>query len=259
LCKALVEPSGGEYHIVQFHPSYSYEDFFEGLRPRLAQDGSGSVSFDLVPGPLKRMALLAQKNPTHPYALIIDEINRANLAKVFGELYFLLEYRGQRVTLQYSDEEFLLPHNLFLIGTMNTADRSIALVDAAMRRRFYFQGLFPGEEPIRDVLPRWLTAHDFKLEAAELLNALNESISDPDFAIGPSYLMTRRIADPGGLERIWKTAILPLLTEHYFGEGRDIDREFGLPTLRKMLNERSVPASRIDADKPVRAEIPDSQ
>jgi 5-methylcytosine-specific restriction enzyme B len=257
LCKALVEPSGGEYAIVQFHPSYSYEDFFEGLRPRLAQDGSGSVAFDLVPGPLKRMALLAQKNPTHPYVLIIDEINRANLAKVFGELYFLLEYRGQRVTLQYSDEEFLLPRNLFLIGTMNTADRSIALVDAAMRRRFYFQCLFPGEEPIRDVLPRWLTVHGFKPEAAELLNALNESINDPDFAIGPSYLMTRRIADPGGLERIWKTTILPLLTEHYFGEGRDINREFGLPTLRKMLNGRSVPASQIDADKSVRAEMPD--
>jgi MoxR-like ATPase len=199
LCKALVESSGGEYAIVQFHPSYSYEDFFEGIRPRLAQDGSGSVAFDLVSGPLKRLASLAQKNPTHPYVLIIDEINRANLAKVFGELYFLLEYRGQRVTLQYSDEEFLLPRNLFLIGTMNTADRSIALVDAAMRRRFYFQGLFPGEEPIRDVLPRWLITQGFKPEAAELLKALNESIDDPDFAIGPSYLMTRRIAEPEGL------------------------------------------------------------
>jgi 5-methylcytosine-specific restriction protein B len=128
-----------------------------------------------------------------------------------------------------------------------------------MRRRFYFQGLFPGEEPIRDVLPRWLITQGFKPEAAELLKALNESIDDPDFAIGPSYLMTRRIAEPEGLERIWKTAILPLLTEHYFGEGRDIDREFGLQALRKTLNGRSAAVLQIDADEPVPAELPDPQ
>ena len=235
LCKALVEPPGGEYSIVQFHPSYAYEDFFEGLRPTLAQDGTGGVTFQLVPGPLRRVATLAATNPTHPYVLIIDEINRANLAKVFGELYFLLEYRGQSVNLQYSDEEFRLPRNLFLIGTMNTADHSIALVDAAMRRRFYFQGLFPGEEPIMSVLPAWLKANGTSDEPAHLLNALNAVINDQDFAIGPSYLMTKRIAEPQGLERIWKTAILPLLAEHYFGEGRDIQREFGLPALRKSL------------------------
>jgi len=235
LCKALVEPAGGEYGIVQFHPSYAYEDFFEGLRPRLAQDGSGGVAFDLVHGPLRRMAALAAENSSKPYVLIIDEINRANLAKVFGELYFLLEYRGQGVNLQYSEEQFRLPRNLFLIGTMNTADRSIALVDAAMRRRFYFQGLFPSAEPIRDLLGRWLAVQKLPAEAAHLLAALNASINDEDFAIGPSYLMTKRVADPGGLERIWKTAIIPLLAEHYFGEGRHIENEFGLTALRKRL------------------------
>jgi 5-methylcytosine-specific restriction protein B len=236
LCKALVEGSGGEYEVVQFHPSYAYEDFFEGIRPRLQQDGSGGVAFDLVWGPLRRLADRATQNQAVPYALIIDEINRANLAKVFGELYFLLEYRATSVSLQYSDDKFYLPRNLFFIGTMNTADRSIALVDAAMRRRFYFQGLFPGADPIKDVLPRWLEVQGLPGEAAQLLRALNETINDEDFAIGPSYLMTKRVAESGGLERIWKTAIIPLLAEHYFGEGRDIEAEFGLPGLRKRLN-----------------------
>ncbi|WP_344607177.1 McrB family protein [Sporichthya brevicatena] len=235
LCKALVEAAGGEYDLVQFHPSYAYEDFFEGLRPRLDPDGSGGVAFELVPGPLRRMAARAAANPTVPFVLIIDEINRANLAKVFGELYFLLEYRNTSVSLQYSDESFALPKNLYLIGTMNTADRSIALVDAAMRRRFYFQGLFPTEAPVDGVLTKWLTRHRLPPEPAALLNALNDAIGDPDFAVGPSYLMTPRVGLPGGLERIWRTGILPLLAEHYFGEGRDIDAEFGLDALRERM------------------------
>lgn len=257
VCKSLVEGNGGEYEVVQFHPSYAYEDFFEGIRPRLQQDGSGGVAFDLVWGPLRRLADRASKNPGVPYILIIDEINRANLAKVFGELYFLLEYRATSVSLQYSDDKFYLPRNLFFIATMNTADRSIALVDAAMRRRFYFQGLFPGADPIRDVLRRWLKLHALPDEAARLLAVLNETINDEDFAIGPSYLMTKRVAEAGGLERIWKTAIIPLLAEHYFGEGRDIQGEFGLPALRKRLTG-STPLS-VDAGAVVDQELPDPQ
>lgn len=156
LCKSLVASAGGDYEVVQFHPSYAYEDFFEGLRPRLSDDDSGSIGFNLVHGPLRRMASRAAEDPASPYVLIIDEINRANLAKVFGELYFLLEYRSVKVALQYSDEPFSLPRNLFVIGTMNTADRSIALVDAAMRRRFYFQKLFPTESPVKELLAAWL-------------------------------------------------------------------------------------------------------
>lgn len=233
LCKHLVEAAGGEYEVVQFHPSYSYEDFFEGLRPRLDKDGGGSIAFDLVHGPLRRMAKRAADDPGAPFVLIIDEINRANLAKVFGELYFLLEYRGSSVALQYSEEPFSLPRNLFIIGTMNTADRSIALVDAAMRRRFYFQKLFPTEPPVKGVLEAWLARKKMPAEPAALLKSLNDAIGDADFAIGPSYLMTERAGTEAGLERIWRTAILPLLEEHFFGEGRKIEAEFGLASLRK--------------------------
>jgi len=104
-----------------------------------------------------RAADLARDNPTEKHFLIIDEINRGNLAKVFGELYFLLEYRDEAIRLQYSDEEFSLPENLYIIGTMNTADRSIALVDLALRRRFHFVEFHPDKPPIQGLLERSFT------------------------------------------------------------------------------------------------------
>lgn len=185
-----VEEAGGEYELVQFHPSYSYEDFFEGFRPR--QGGAeGGLSFELTPGPLRRIAEEARANPGRPYLLIVDEINRGNVAKVFGELYFLLEYRNRSIALQYSPEaRFSLPENLYVIGTMNTADRSIALVDSALRRRFYFIPFSPAQEPFRDVLAKWLAKHELDPEPASLLAALNEAlVAEPgvgdEFAIGP--------------------------------------------------------------------------
>lgn len=238
---------GGTYDLVQFHPSYAYEDFFEGFRPRQAADNSGAVGFELVPGPMRRLADAARDDPGNPYVLIIDELNRANLAKVFGELYFLLEYRDEAITLQYSpDEDFQLPKNVFVVGTMNTADRSIALVDAAMRRRFYFLGFFPQEPPIAGLLERWLERNTLPAESAALLDELNTRIGDPDFAVGPSYLMTRRVGTPGGLERIWQHAILPLLEEHYIGSGRDVAGEFGLAALRAALTGSSGPQAGAD-------------
>jgi 5-methylcytosine-specific restriction protein B len=228
--------TGGNYTLVQFHPSYAYEDFFEGFRPRPAGDASGTVGFELVPGPLRRLADAAREDRGHPYVLVIDEVNRANLAKVFGELYFLLEYRDEVVALQYSpDSEFTLPDNLYLIATMNTADRSIALIDAAMRRRFYFIPFFPGSEPIRGLLRRWLQARQLPTEPADLLDALNRRIGEEDFAVGPSYLMHPSITESERLDRVWRHAILPLLEEHYFGTGVDIEARFGLEALTKDL------------------------
>jgi len=229
-----VTSTGGEVELIQFHPSYSYEDFFEGFRPAPSEDGAG-VLYELTPGPLRRIARAASEDPQRPYVLIIDEINRGNVPKIFGELLFLLEYRDAKVPLQYSPEtQFGLPRNLFVIGTMNTADRSIALVDAALRRRFYFVPFMPREAPISAVLAEWLEANEHDSEPAELLAALNDRIANDEIAIGPSYFITRDGSYPN-LARVWRHAILPLLEEHYYGTGRDIDQEFGLEALRKSL------------------------
>jgi hypothetical protein len=138
LVQRLLEACGmpeAQWALVQFHPTYSYEDFVEGFRPVQTADGGGAA-LTVRPGPLKRIAEEAAEAPGKPFVLVIDEINRANIAKVFGELYFLLEYGESEIELLYSDgDRFKLPENLFIIGTMNTADRSIALLDAAMRRR----------------------------------------------------------------------------------------------------------------------------
>ena len=227
--------------LVQFHPAYSYEDFFEGYRPAAPSD-DGRVGFALTPGPFRRLVEAARENPSTPYVLIIDEINRANLAKVFGELYFLLEYRDETIDLLYASGDeagFSLPDNLFLIGTMNTADRSIALVDAAMRRRFAFVQLHPDTEPTAGLLRAWLDRLGHPSEVADLLEALNARIDDPDFRIGPSYLMRPSVhRDITGLERVWRTAILPLLEEHHFGEDVDIAARYGVPSLRASLAAR---------------------
>jgi 5-methylcytosine-specific restriction protein B len=224
--------AGDNVRLVQFHPGYSYEDFFEGYRP-LEEGG-----FKLKPGPLRKTVDAARDNPSQPYFLIIDEINRGNLAKIFGELYFLLEYRSQNVDLLYATDDdigFTLPENVFIIGTMNTADRSIALVDAAMRRRFAFVPLHPSEAPTKDVLRRWLAANDLDSTVADLLDALNARIEDSDFKIGPSYFMRPAVHEPGGLERAWRTAILPLLEEHHYGDGIDVSARYGLDAIRARL------------------------
>jgi 5-methylcytosine-specific restriction protein B len=225
---------GGTAELVQFHPSYTYEDFFEGYRP--VPSIGGGVQFEIKPGPLRRIADAARKDSASPFVLIIDEINRANLAKVFGELYFLLEYRDRAIALQYSDEEFTLPQNLFVIGTMNTADRSIALVDAAMRRRFYFVELAPGADPINGLLSRWLAARGMEDTPSRLLAELNSRLDEPEAAIGPSYLMTDDIGKPGRLEMIWQHAILPLLDERFYGTGQSLER-FSLDSIRAAVQK----------------------
>lgn len=228
----LTEQTGGEHRLVQFHPSYSYEDFFEGFRPQRGAK-PGTVAFELDDGPLKLLVNEANKDVTRAYVLIIDEINRANLAKVFGELYFLLEYRSRSVQLQYSPTvDFRLPPNLYLIGTMNTADRSIALIDSAMRRRFAWQGLFPGEAPVANMLRRWLHTHGLPADRADLLDALNDRVADRDVAIGPSYLMNPRVGTEAGLARIWKHHIMPLLEERHIGDHIDLQALYGLAALR---------------------------
>lgn len=224
--------------LVQFHPAYSYEDFFEGYRP--SKNTAGVITFELTPGPLRRLADAARAHPEEPHVLIIDEINRGNLAKVFGELYFLLEYRGHAVPLLYGSDEgkgFSLPRNLIILATMNSADRSIALVDAAMRRRFSFCELHPDEPPTRDLLVKWLERETYPTDAARLLAELNNRIGDRDFKIGPSYLMNTATQSPAGLGRIWRTQIMPLLGEHHYGDlnHAEIVEKYGLAALRLHL------------------------
>ncbi|UVJ40569.1 McrB family protein [Arthrobacter sp. CJ23] len=232
------EEHGDHVKTVQFHPSYAYEDFFEGYRP--AKTEGENVGFSLEPGPLRRIAAEASLdgNRDKPYFLIIDEMNRGNLAKIFGELYFLLEYRDQGINLQYNPQQtFVLPPNLFIIGTMNTSDRSIAMVDAAIRRRFAFVELHPQDGMISGLLERFLTANGKPSLRADLLNALNNEIeaTNRDLMIGPSYFMKPHAETDEGLEEIWKYELLPLLEEQYFGRlSRDKVREkFGLGAMRK--------------------------
>ena len=215
--------------LVQFHPSYAYEDFVQGFRPALV--GDGQAGFELRDGPLLRAAERARQEPNTDHFLVIDEINRGNLAKVFGELYFLLEYRDEAMSLQYSDKPFSLPDNLYIIGTMNTADRSIALVDLALRRRFYFVEFHPDDEPVRSVLHDWLTVKAPGMEwVADVVKNVNEKLKDDRHAaIGPSYFMKDGL-DRAAVERVWKHGVLPYIEECLFGDNDRIG-EFSLDRL----------------------------
>ncbi len=218
--------------LVQFHPAYAYEDFVQGFRPKLAGDGL-AAGFELRDGPLLRVANQARNDRSRKYFLVIDEINRGNLAKVFGELYFLLEYRDEEMTLQYSGrgEKFSMPDNLYIIGTMNTADRSIALVDLALRRRFYFTEFDPYTEPVKGVLRRWLKEKNPGMEwVADVVESANGKLSDDRHAaIGPSYFM-REGLDLDSVERIWKHSVLPYIEELLFGDSERL-KEFALDAL----------------------------
>lgn len=253
IAKFAVGDKAENVELVQFHPAYSYEDFMEGFRP--TQEGG----FKLRPGPMRTVVEKAVDDPESPYFLIIDEINRGNLAKVFGELYFLLEYRDESVKLLYSDDEpFVLPENVFIIGTMNTADRSIALLDAAMRRRFAFLPLHPSEEPTKGLLRRWLHAELLPTRIADFHDELNRRIDDDNFKIGPSYFMRKKLytassAIDHNIRRVWKTSILPLLEEHHFGEmnAASVRARYGYDAIAASLDSSAAQLDVEAADAPL--------
>ena len=236
LAHCLAGESKERVTLVQFHPSYAYEDFVRGFRPTITENGQ--AGFELQDGPLVRAAVKARNDKDAKHFLIIDEINRGNLAKVFGELYFLLEYRDKTIRMQYQQDgepDFSLPPNLYIIGTMNTADRSIALVDLALRRRFYFVEFHPDNEPVNCVLGLWLEKNAPDMQwVAKVVDEANELLKDDRHAaIGPSYFIKESL-DQEGVRRIWKHSVLPYIEERLFGDDNRT-KQFDLKTLCKKV------------------------
>ncbi len=199
-----------------FHPSYSYEDFIEGFRP--VDSGGGGLTLRLEDGVFKRICREAQANPGARYLVLVDEINRANVAKVLGELITLLETdkRGLMITLPQSKEAFTIPPNVYLLGTMNTADRSIKLLDAALRRRFSFLELMPDSSLLRGAKVGNLALDDF-------LDELNRRVArreGREKQIGHSFLLEggEPVADPDEFARRVRQEILPLLQEYCYDD-----------------------------------------
>lgn len=227
--KYLISKYGGKHEIVQFHPSYGYEEFIEGIKPKLT---NGQLDYQPADGIFKILAKKARQNPTKKFILIIDEVNRGNLSKIFGELIFSLEYRGDanKVVLPYTNESFTTPDNLWIIGTMNSADRSIALVDYALRRRFYFIEFMPDADILYNCLlkeryqPSAVGVDKIKLFFVNLNKTiLNDEKLGRHYQLGHSYFIKEKL-DETKIRRIWKYALIPILEEYYFEEPEQITK-----------------------------------
>jgi hypothetical protein len=224
-CLANLITGGREeaIRLVQFHPAYSYEEFVEGIKVKSVEtNGRHDVTYPVEDGLLCAFAAEASRRPSEPHVLIIDEINRGNLPRVFGELLYLLEYRDQAIGLPYSKRGFRLPANLYLLGTMNAADRSVALVDQALRRRFSFLEMPPDVA----VLSAWLRTHPPRAGAAfaqtivALFERLNERLRcdlGPQCQVGHSYFMVPDL-DEAQLQVVWDHHVRPLLEEYFAGQ-----------------------------------------
>ena len=209
LARLVTSNSDGFIQTIQFHPAYSYEEFIEGIRPTSQSDGS--LTYPLVPGRFLAFCREAEKRSGH-CVLIIDEINRANLAQVFGELMYLLEYRTAQIPLA-GGTQFTIPEQVVLIGTMNTADRSIALLDHALRRRFSFLSLAPNY----DVLRRFHADASYDIEPLiQLLERVNAQIGNAHFALGTTYFLAPNLETV--LQDIWEMEVEPYLTAYFFDQ-----------------------------------------
>jgi len=208
--------SMGMVRLCCFHPAYGYEDFLEGYRPL---EVNGQMAFELRDGVFKCLCKDAINAPEHNFYLIVDEINRGDIPRIFGELLTTLEIdkRKKGVVLPVSQSVFIVPPNVFLVGTMNTADRSISLLDAALRRRFGFVEMMPDGTLLADTLVSGIVLNAW-------FNALNERIRQHvgrdarNLQIGHSYLMQsgRPIKDIAALKRAIRDDIIPLLEEYCY-------------------------------------------
>lgn len=215
----------GRIKFTTFHQSFSYEDFVEGIRPVIVDKyGKESTSahaetnviYRVYDGVFKTFCDRAAKNPYVNYVAVIDEINRGNISKIFGELITLIEdtKRGTAVTLPFSQREFKVPENVFILGTMNTADRSIAMLDTALRRRFDFTEMMPIPE---------LLGKCGKIDLCEMLYAINQRIEyyfDREHTIGHAYFMNKNgsIDSLDSLKKIFNNKVIPLLQEYFFDD-----------------------------------------
>lgn len=228
------------YSFVTFHQSYGYEEFVEGLRPTLDGDTeAGQIRYEIRAGAFKELCRRARSAPEQRFGMVIDEINRGNISKIFGELITLIEPDKREeaenaisVTLPYSGESFTVPANVDIIGTMNTADRSLALLDTALRRRFEFVPVMPDarDEPAAPLAGLRVTLGEQLIDVPRMLDAINqrvESLYDRDHRIGHAYF-TLLIQVPDGderlvaLQQIFSTRILPLLEEYFFEDWQKI-------------------------------------
>lgn len=210
-----------KYTMVTFHQSYGYEDFIEGLKAKVNE--KGDVFYKIEDGVFKDICTKAKNNPEKKYAIFIDEINRGNISKIFGELITLIEIskRGMEITLPYSKKPFSVPKNLSIIGTMNTADRSIAVLDTALRRRFEFEEMMPihNHEDISTDIDG--------INIQELLKTINKRIEflyDRDHTIGHAYCIGCNNFEK--LQNIFKNKIIPLLQEYFYDDWEKINLLF---------------------------------
>jgi DNA polymerase III delta prime subunit len=226
---------------VTFHQSYSYEEFIEGYRPDKDENAeSDTIEYQLQDGLFKRICNLARKDHDNNYVLVIDEINRGNISKIFGELITVIEDNKRigsneeiTVTLPYSRHEFGVPPNVYIIGTMNSTDKSIALVDIALRRRFKFEKIPPKYSLIKN------------LTAQKVLKALNKNIcalKNSDFIIGHSYFMKIPETDTNNekLREIFISQVLPLIEEYFYNDWEALATILGKDSI-----ELSQPTSKI--------------
>lgn len=220
--------------MVQFHQNYSYEDFILGYKPNV------QGSFELRQGLFYKFCMKAHNSPDKDFFFIIDEINRGNLSKIFGELLMLIEnsYRGKEIKLAYTDEPFAVPNNLYIIGMMNTADRSLAMIDYALRRRFSFFEMRPGFET--DGFKHYQEGLNSPLLDAIIqgIIALNGEISADDslgrgFCIGHSYFCNQKVFSDEWLKNVIEYDIEPMLREYWFDDTSQC--EMHIDHLKKLL------------------------